>query len=976
MKRALLLPVLIFSLPCVLAAQPAPNYVNDAVLISPPTVPPQIDAVNFINHNVFSITLTNPTYNPQLFDFSDTLNYTNSFTGFLFASPGIQMDWAPATSGQRRMASTIYNSGTLNVGASSNALATTESGVFVLASLPELLCSATNIANPGVIHMGFESLCSLHGKGIDLSRGTITSDTTGLSTLGNFKFNRSSTFDNYWGMSTNNIVPLGEVEGVFPPVSPGLTVATNRLYQTLLPQLVLTNAQTFLSDVTVGSNRFVRCVFLSNSNSSIMPQVFFDTGDIAVRWTWFYTNSQGVITNNLSLDDSFQVRTNFYLVVDGFAGTRLTYIPVNFSFLPDTALGVNPSPPTSIPPGTFDGQLHTNQYAAYQLLVLPISEPIGDIAGQDITNLPGRVEIVAENLLDLTHSQVSSLNYLLLQATNHFTGSALAQIASPYTDIYLRSTNGTLSSTNLLKPVIQNAEGVISLDAIRWTNVVGGFTNNYHVLYVDTELSPISMPRIQTLSLKAVSGTDEAASTNSIIISDILNVTKSISLQASRVTLTTNGPGASTPFGALNLLSDNIVWSTATPRLQYLTNNGFINTMNAVFFGGARTSPYYTSNYNEPYQVFANTGGVTNQGSLIWASTFLNSGVFSLGFGSFDLEEGQTTILTNGAIFAPNGDFRVGTGSLLISNHFLQAGGALNFAVTNYLDDGSLSNNVSAVSNKNVWLSGHGITLTTLPPRASLLATTVTNTDTSFFNIPNIWAGNDLGCSPAGYTNNAALGRLILDGQDPGSLFTFSPAGNNNAIYVDYLEFRDSIATNRDSSGNYLGIQIDPGMKIYYAQAVATGGSLPNSISIAEKLNGKNGGGFCWVSNYAGFYSGTNFLYPDGTYHYLNTALVQSCDIDSNGNGIVNCLDPAPIYIPSGMELKVAYTGSPVRAAVVSWNTYPHSSNVIFSASSPGGPNWQVVTNFMSGSMGGRVAITNQVGTNGMKFYKALVVTP
>ena len=70
-------------------------------------------------------------------------------------------------------------------------------------------------------------------------------------------------------------------------------------------------------------------------------------------------------------------------------------------------------------------------------------------------------------------------------------------------------------------------------------------------------------------------------------------------------------------------------------------------------------------------------------------------------------------------------------------------------------------------------------------------------------------------------------------------------------IYVDSIEFKNG-ATNTDNAGNYTAFHFNSGMKIYYAQA------LMNGASIAEKLNGKNGGGFLWVSNYAGVYSSTN----------------------------------------------------------------------------------------------------------------------
>ena len=34
------------------------------------------------------------------------------------------------------------------------------------------------------------------------------------------------------------------------------------------------------------------------------------------------------------------------------------------------------------------------------------------------------------------------------------------------------------------------------------------------------------------------------------------------------------------------------VWPTIAPRLEHLTNNGFITGVNAIYFGGKRASPY------------------------------------------------------------------------------------------------------------------------------------------------------------------------------------------------------------------------------------------------------------------------------------------------------------------------------------------------------------------------------------------------
>jgi len=141
-------------------------------------------------------------------------------------------------------------------------------------------------------------------------------------------------------------------------------------------------------------------------------------------------------------------------------------------------------------------------------------------------------------------------------------------------------------------------------------------------------------------------------------------------------------------------------------------------------------------------------------------------------------------------------------------------------------------------------------------------------------------------CWPDGFANNAGLGRLILDGGDDSS-FIFKRTGATNALYVDYLEFRNFMTNQDNTTPSWRGINLETNFTIYYAQAVL------NGRSIAERLNGQfgadytNGGQFRWVSNYhAGFFSSTNVVYRDGTTHRFNTALVTSRSIDSNGNGI------------------------------------------------------------------------------------------
>jgi hypothetical protein len=520
---------------------------------------------------------------------------------------------------------------------------------------------------------------------------------------------------------------------------------------------------------------------------------------------------------------------------------------------------------------------------------------MGDLAGQDVTNMAGRIEITADNTLDLTQTRISALEYLLLKATNHFIGNAGAVIQSPNYDMILRSTNGTLTSSNLIVPNLFSPLGIVNLDSERWVEVnAAGITNTYHVLFVDSQITPLSPLFAQTLSLKANNAANPEA--DSIFISDILNVTRSLYLDARSLTLTTNDGGAFTPVGQLNLLSSDIFWSTAAPRLRYLTNFGYITSGNLIYFAGNMTTPYDSRANATPYQTFVNHGWITNQGIFVYTKYFENSGVIEeTPFGSIDLQT-QCATITNGSLIAPAGHISLNAASLVISNSFIQSSAAMSLIVTNCLTDGySLGNQfgqivtsntpANIVTNGNTWTVS-GINLRA-NPSGDLLATTITNTAGFNNEVFNYWSGNDVGRTPAGFANNLALGRLILDGQT-NSLFTFHGTGGNKAIYVDYLEFKD-YTTNRNASGDFIGVNIGSDIKIYFAQAVM------NGQSIADKLDGKNNGRFIWVTNYAGVYSSTNILYPDGNTYIFNRGLVESCLIDSDGDTIANCSDPTPI---------------------------------------------------------------------------------
>jgi hypothetical protein len=614
----------------------------------------------------------------------------------------------------------------------------------------------------------------------------------------------------------------------------------------------------------------------------------------------------------------------------------------------------------------------TNPYSYFDGQLIVTTTPTNATPtnpGGALTNLPGRIQITASNELNLGLAIISGQNYMSLWAPKQFDGSVGAQIAAPYSDINLGVTNGFLVITNLLESALPNWSGFVAAWSTRWLTTVSNtldgtnfftVTNDYRVLIVrSSQLMPVTAPQVQNLRLHA---------TNSLLITDVLNVFGSLFIDAQNLTLTTNGcgNGATSLDGELNLVSSAILWQSALPNVRNLTNNGAIRTKNLAVFGGPPPANYTN---------FINHGLISDQGSIIYANNFLSSGIISNGVGSFLLEP-LTTTLINGSLIA-GGDVSITTGSLLVSNLMLQAGRALTLQVTNFLTDGGVTNgNIWVVGSSGVGGSDSGFNLPILPNLGDLLGTTITNIAPTNKSIINVWAGRDFGVSVNGYTNNVAVGRLFLDALSapPHSLFTFNGAGASNAMYVDYLELRDQ-ATNRDASGsNFTAITIAPNMVIYYAQAVIDG------LSIAEKMNHKNGDHLRWVPEYAGYFSSTNLVYPDGTTNGpFNAALAQSFDIDSDGDGIANGSDPTPFFVSGEINFKLTVTNKPPLTALLTWDSIPSATNTVDYRTNLVLGNWLPLTTNISPSLvppAGGWPITNIVAdpvTGSSRYYRVRV---
>ena len=111
------------------------------------------------------------------------------------------------------------------------------------------------------------------------------------------------------------------------------------------------------------------------------------------------------------------------------------------------------------------------------------------------------------------------------------------------------------------------------------TNVIT-VTNDYRVLIVGSQVTPTTVAQVQDMILHG---------TNSIVVSDALNLMRTFTSDAQSLTLTTKrfGKGATSLDGELNVASpDSIYWATSLPNLRNLTNNGAIRLQNLSQFIG------------------------------------------------------------------------------------------------------------------------------------------------------------------------------------------------------------------------------------------------------------------------------------------------------------------------------------------------------------------------------------------------------
>jgi hypothetical protein len=485
----------------------------------------------------------------------------------------------------------------------------------------------------------------------------------------------------------------------------------------------------------------------------------------------------------------------------------------------------------------------------------------GGVSLPDPTNEAARIEVTAGQA-DLTSARIRAEGIVMLNITN-LIGAGSGASDWGMTDASIGMTNGNLVLANFFPTNFQRIRGDVYAWSGTWQNVFTNafVTNNYHlhVLVVNQVLRGNFRSSIRNLTLN---GSKTVNVQNDLtVINQALFDTTNLVVNAN-VTLTQ---------GAGNLYPTNV------PKLKSLfVNTNASLTVDGVLDIGYNLTQGQSAQAKRKYAVsnIVNFGTITATAPLFQSEFFTNDGIiFADNSGSLLINASQLTLgslgvnLTNVLQAAAN--ITLSAGSIEATNSSILAGfagsGALILDATANLSDGVSGAASPTPTLVNYWQVSDGFNLLVKPATGDLFGTEIVTMASSDSLVDHVWAGVDMGASPAGFSNNAVIGHLILDRLASSGTLRFTGAGTKNALYVDYLEL-----TNFSYSDYRNGLIIDPNIKIYFANANADPFKL---MAVYPK-------GLIWVSNFWGPNSTAAVPYLNSTnICFMNAALATSPDV-------------------------------------------------------------------------------------------------
>lgn len=910
------------------------------------TSPPVIDAYNVLNSGTWNIRTA-----PLPYDMSNVRNFTNA--GTMRGVVGFRFDTAPSGAGTRKPMANFHNRGQALIYAGEVIADNWPTGSRWFAPT-WLIISATNIVNEGTLSIGAGGALEVTGTNVNLARSGL--QVRSILPLGsengtNYFSPDSGIYDNYWAqtnMTFNSSTILQYYRGNYYVISPPHTVTlpegfwgttqigllnpvfacftndvagidlfiTNRSGRPEGPIFIPTNVvrQAVFVGISDPTNMSVRIRFTPSEEGTNPMQT------VSVELSTILSNvvSATPELNTLYFVDTLASSTNLGLRANIL--TRFTYRPANYVLSRIEPVEFTIGQPGNAPLLTnilydrsYTNSVVEGRYAAYSAYIDNLAAQLEDVEGGTITNMPGRITITADSL-NLERTRLRGEGLISVQA-RHLVSSSNTVVDAQNLSYFLGSTNGLLRVQNLAKESVARLQGDLYAWSAYWTNsAIHIITSNYTctetpdgLVCTNTPLTNYVMVNTHVLLLDGVylstmvpvTVHDFVTRSTNVVVNDSFTVTKSLFIDGRSLTL----QGNMTLDGMLQNWGGQ-----QAPNLRYFTNNGYLYIPNEAHFGDDTAAPY---------SAFVNRGTIDSFSQLVKGDYVEVSGV-NRASGTLLLD--TRTGKVEGGRLVSGTDMRLSGQVLKLNRASIVAGYRLDLFVTNSLADtgSTASNSISC---------GDGFQLAVKPETGDLLGTTVTSVSPMYALVEHEWAGADRGATAAGFTNNVAIGKLVLIAQGWDAAFGFSGTGQANGLYVDLLDL--SQVPDYQSA-----LWIDPNLTIYYADVA---GADP------EALDGQLGGRLRWVSSFAGPNSSVDVLIYGQTVR-VNRALRFSRTIDSDGDGIPNYYDPAPFDVV--LKVRASVTNLPQPAVVLSWPAEPGKVYQILGSTNLVGGNWQPLMKF------------------------------
>lgn len=663
-------------------------------------------------------------------------------------------------------------------------------------------------------------------------------------------------------------------------------------------------------------------------------------------------------TRNLPFEFAFgappnadQYRTNLSELLYNPGGYAVTNVVTNYVEVPIPPNATNQTMEIITNIVAIEGYAHdlvTNIYHGTAARFTNLVAEVPNVPNASVTNSAGRVEIYAKNL-NLDRARIRGEGHVTIQ-TDHLVSSRGAAIDGPSLVYDLASTNGTLQLQSLVLPEAQRLAGSVRTWSGVWTNTLIITTNVITNLTVtniavdDAGVPTITVtndPGTNVITTNAVGigihvmmvdasqiqtryptyvNTVSTHSTN-VFVSDTTRVLENLMMDAERLTIEEQGRLVlgDAFSGSSKSLTD---WKVDHfPNLKYLTNRGLIAAPNQMLLGVDRSTPYETivvqgTNVARAHRYLANE--FYNQGTII-------SGTASVGLTNVDIFPSLGPIQIEAGFIEMDGGTIESGGNLWLTSQELKMRNTTNVATRALVLDVTESVNDTGAGENVEFETWQGIRLVRKPARGAMLGTTVRLQAQQFQSVTSEWAGEDRGAVAAGYQDNAALGRLVIEPAAQATL-ELKGTGARNGMYVDYIEIDPSTQEDLENA-----LTIDPSLTVYFADANMDYEMLTNAFP----------GRLVWVREFVGPFSQVEVLLNSGRTVMVNRGVRESPRIDSDADGIANKWDISPF---DGVEITdLRLDGSKL---FLTWRAAAQTSYRIEAASSFPAEDWTLVREY------------------------------